>query len=90
MLVKEPKEVPNALAYVLLNARKHYFQRNRRRPAAAKVDTLSSGVWFDGWKDVIPDPPDRFREVATPKSWLLATGWRRHRLIRIGEVPGCR
>ena len=87
--LKTPKEVRNALAYVLLNARKHYFQRNRRTPAAAKVDTLSSGVWFDGWKDVVPDPPDRFREVAAPRTWLLTSGWRRHHLIRVDELPGC-
>ena len=84
--LKTPKEVRNALAYVLLNARKHYVQCHGKRPPA-KIDPCSSGKFFDGWKGLLQPPP-----VSTllPKAttWLLAKGWRKHRLIRLDEVPG--
>jgi REP element-mobilizing transposase RayT len=74
-----PREVRNALAYVLLNARKH------GRDVAA-LDPRSSARWFDGWRDYCPlvdlavDPP----VVVAPRTWLLGVGWRRHGLLRLG------
>ena len=85
-----PREVRHALAYVLLNVRKHYRQR-RGRDAPVRLDTCSSGYWFDGWKPpapVVAGRGPRFREVAKPRCWLLSKGWRRHGLIRADEVPG--
>ena len=91
-----------ALAYVLLNVRKHYFERRRRKPPVV-LDGASSGLWFDGWKRPIADPALRFAvcrvrlrpshtgrecEVAAPRTWLLETGWRRIGLIDPAEVPG--
>ena len=82
-VLRTPLEVRRALAYVLLNHRHH-----ARRPGRPALDQASSGVWFDGWKDVKPVLPSRRREVVGPRSWLLGVGWRQHRLIRVGEIPG--
>ena len=52
---RTPTEVRRALAYVLLNARKHYRERRRRTPPVV-LDGASSGLWFDGWKGRAPPP----------------------------------
>ena len=89
---RTPTEVRRALAYVLLNVRKHFWQRRRRKPPVV-LDGASSGVWFDGWKGRAP-PAGRYadatreREVASARTWLLTKGWRRIGLIDPGEVPG--
>src|SRR5262249_55036490 len=48
-VLRTPREVRHALAYVLLNARKHWRQRNGIAPPVV-LDVASSGAWFDGWK----------------------------------------
>ncbi len=81
--LRTPKEVRNALAYVLNNARRHGLR------LAQAVDVFASGFWFDGWRE-------RFgtrgvpaaRPVAAARTWLLTLGWRRHGLISLAEVPG--
>ena len=78
VLKRTPTEVRRALAYVLLNARKHFRQRRRGIPPAV-LDGASSGLWFDGWKGRGPPPgryadADREPEVAWPRTWLLAKG----------------
>ena len=91
-ILRTPREVRNALAYVLLNARKHWTQRWGFAPAL-RLDEASSGRWFEGWRR---EPPGRDapgaragpREVALPHTWLLTAGWRRHGLIDPAEVPG--
>ncbi len=86
-VLKTPREVRKALAYVLLNARKHFAQRSRRVPPV-RLDVASSGVWFQGWKPG-PYPRPRYsRETGIPLTWLLSRGWRRHGLIDPREVPG--
>ena len=84
-VLRTPLEVRRALAYVLLNHRHH-----AGRPGRPALDGASSGVWFDGWKDVDPARPPRTPEVALPRTWLLRAGWRKHRLIRLAELPGRR
>jgi REP element-mobilizing transposase RayT len=85
-----PREVRAALAYVLLNARKHAGQRD---PASARIapciDPASSGRWFEGWSER-PTPPVDDPAVARPQTWLLSTGWRLHGPIGTNEVPGGR
>jgi REP element-mobilizing transposase RayT len=88
--LRTPREVRNALAYVLLNARKHFAQRFGFAPPV-KVDEASSGPWFSGWTRSVHllssrEPPP----VAPPRSWMLRLGWRRHGLIDPAEVPGAR
>ena len=89
---RTPTEVRRALAYVLLNVRKHYRQRRRKVPTVV-LDGASSGLWFDGWRGRSP-PAGRYadagraREVAAAGTWLLDVGWRRIGLIDPAEVPG--
>jgi REP element-mobilizing transposase RayT len=84
--LRSPREVRNALRYVLLNMRKHFRQRRGVAPPV-RVDAASSGRWFDGWRGRGVSGRGS-REVADPRTWLLAVGWRRHRLIGLGDVPG--
>ena len=86
-VLRTPLEVRRALAYVLLNARRHAPQAGPARG----IDPGSSGRWFEGWRRILPgrnqsDPEDR--AVARPRSWLLRCGWRRHGLIDPDERPG--
>jgi putative transposase len=86
-------EVRHALAYVLLNARQHWFERFGEAPPV-RVDEASSGRWFDGWSRPPPaaaasqDGAGGGPEVARPRTFFLSWGWRRHGLIRPEEVPG--
>jgi REP element-mobilizing transposase RayT len=83
-----PREVRSALAYVLLNARKHGVQRVARSGVSQfQLDPASSSRWFDGW-DVPPPLACDAPVVAHPRTWLLRAGWRRHGPIRHDEVPG--
>ena len=83
--LKTPRQVRNALRYVLLNARKHA----RRPPPRARIDPASSGRWFDGWRDrAVETDPGIPREVSRARGWLLRVGWRRHGGIDVHEVPG--
>jgi hypothetical protein len=84
-LLRTPREVRNALAYVLLNARRHA----RRLCEGLRVDPASSGRWFDGWRRMpVGDETLEPTPVARPHTWLLAIGWRRHGLIDPDEIPG--
>ena len=92
-VLRTPREVRNALAYVLLNARRHLAQRRGRAAVRGnEIDPASSGRWFHGWtttglENARGDPR---RPVAEPHTWLLRVGWRRHGRISRGEVPGWR
>jgi REP-associated tyrosine transposase len=83
-VLRTPREVRNALAYVLLNVRKHRAQRGL--PTPSQVDPASSGRWFTGWTDDLRshDPP----VVAVATSWLLRLGWQRRGRIALTESPG--
>lgn len=68
--LKTPREVRNALAYVLTNFRKHGLQRAGQSPKrgsalAAGIDPYSSGEWFDGWRQWKPSSgmPPPFAEA---------------------------
>ena len=88
---RTPTEVRRALAYVLLNVRKHYRQRRKRippvvlevrrvvvRPVGAEGRRRRVGMRIAG----------RAREVAEAGTWLLDIGWRQIGLIDPAEVPG--
>ena len=74
-----PREVRNALAYVLLNIRKH-------RPGTSGIDPCSSGPWFTGWRERFRLPPGT-APVARPRTWLLCVGWRRWGRLSLSEAP---
>jgi REP element-mobilizing transposase RayT len=89
-LLRTPREVRNALAYVLLNARRHFRKRNEAGPPV-RIDEASSGAWFDGWRRGVAVPAGREPPpVARARTWLLSTGWRRHGLVDPAEIPGAR
>jgi transposase len=88
-ILRTPREVRSAIAYVLLNARRHLAKLGRQPPATACIDPASSGRWFSGWRGGAPpsrDPP----AVAAARTWLLTFGWRKRGLIDTAEVPGAR
>jgi REP-associated tyrosine transposase len=78
-----PREVRNALVYVLQNWRKHL--KNPRG-----LDACSSAAWFDGWRTAPPRPAGP-SPVGKPRTWLVRVGWRRHGPIDVRESPraGC-
>ncbi len=90
-MLTTPKEVRNALRYVLLNGRRHAAAAKRALENALRLDPASSGRWFNGWRTRPADPRANEtieRPVATARTWLLAVGWRRHGLIDPADVPG--
>jgi REP element-mobilizing transposase RayT len=77
--LRTPREVRNALCYVLQNWRKHGL--------GGDWDPRSSAAWFDGW--AVPPPPSPEPPItAAPRTWLITVGWRRCGLLRPGERPG--
>jgi REP element-mobilizing transposase RayT len=87
-VLRTPREVRRALAYVLLNAQRHA----RRVLRAVGLDPASSARWFDGWRRVPrtggaggSDPAP----VARARTWLLDKGWWRHGLLDPAERPNC-
>jgi hypothetical protein len=84
--MKTPRETRNALAYVLLNSRRHALQRGLDL-RNANIDPCSSGLDFDGWKGGPRMHCDEPLQVARPKSRLLRIGWRKRGLIAPWEVP---
>lgn len=88
-----PREVRNAIAYVLNNFRRH---REDRAPFATnwKVDPYSTGVYFGGWAELGDrahsyTPPRWYCGLLTwlPKTWLLRVGWTMSAPISIWTVP---
>lgn len=100
-VLRTPREVRNALSYVLNNARKHGCR-------VAGTDPFSSGAWFDSGFEAIARSsangckvsPRRIpgRRAGNPtnertppllpaRTWLLSRGWRRHGPIAVWQVP---
>lgn len=97
-ILKTPREVRHARAYVLNNHHHHGADYGVRISAAPVdrfgVDSFSSWAWFDGWRELAPMDAvraEREREgpapVVPPQTWLMRVGWRRHGLVRIDEIP---
>jgi hypothetical protein len=87
-VLRTPREVRNALAYVLLNARRHAAQAGRALSRAFQLDPASSARWFDGWIERLEHSTSEPRSVSPPRGWLLRVGWRSWGLIDPSEVPG--
>ena len=82
--LRTPREVRAALVYVLQNWRKTVR-------GAQNLDPCATGYWFDGWRGPRPawsrPAPGEAPPVRAPRTWLLATGWRRLGLIGLEERP---
>jgi hypothetical protein len=77
--LRTPREVRNALVYVLMNVKKHTL-------GWRGLDPCSSARWFDGFRGThVPDarPPP----TVPATTWLATAGWRRHGLISVTESP---
>ncbi|MFN7973597.1 MAG: transposase [Acidobacteriota bacterium] len=88
-VLKTPREVKNALRYVLNNAAHHLpGPPPRVRAPLGGTDVFSTGVYFDGWREqhlvthVPPHPPPR----VPPRTWLLRDGWKRLGPIGFHEI----
>jgi REP element-mobilizing transposase RayT len=78
-LLKTPREVRNALVYVLNNWRKH-------EPASRGLDPRSSAAWFEGWRR--PETSEvGSSPVARARTWLASVGWKLRGLIGADERP---
>jgi len=77
--LRTPREVRNALVYILQNWAKHLR-------GARGIDLRSSAVSFDGWAIPIGFMKETSTVVA-PRTWLAAIGWRRLGLIHPDERP---
>jgi REP element-mobilizing transposase RayT len=77
--LRNPREVRNALVYVLQNFRKHLRH-------SAGLDPRSSAAWFQGWCTSVAAPSVPPPVVAA-RTWLARVGWRRHGLLDVREAP---
>src|SRR5262249_7060122 len=88
-----PRQVRNALVYVLANFRKHATGR-----IASGIDAFSSALRFDGWRLAprreLPRAGPSFHatmarwvHVCESETWLGRTGWRRAGLVNTDEAP---
>jgi REP element-mobilizing transposase RayT len=83
-----PSEVKRGLRYVINNARKHGVVHI----GYGAFDLYSSAQDFDGWVEPLLDyvqEPEPWSK-RTPRTWLLAKGWKRCGLLRLDETPGAR
>jgi len=99
--LETPREVRNALAYVLNNFRKHHAK------GAARIDPYSSAPYFSGFRElrgsapcelpasstlplaplrVAPAKPNEI-PISPAKTWLARTGWRRAGTITFSTRP---
>ena len=78
-LLRTPREVRNALVYVLNNWRKHCA-------AARGLDAYSTAGWFRDWRTP-PVQPVAPPPVARARTWLGAVGWRRYGPLDVDERP---
>jgi REP element-mobilizing transposase RayT len=89
--LRTPREVRNALVYVISNFKKH------EERASFAIDPFSSAAWLVGWADAregelaalreahardSPEPP-----VRRPRTWLAAVGWLRWGRLSVTECP---
>ena len=82
-----PRQVRNALCYVLQNARRHGLHRSQ---PPGWIDPFSSWRYFDGWvkrPPAGPPPEPGPTPVRAARTWLLREGWQRWGLIGLDEVP---
>ena len=87
-ILKTPREVRNALRYVLGNARKH-AAKGREVAVPQAIDVFSSAPWFQGFRETVTVRGIEAmpRPVTEARTWLLAIGWRRLGKLSVHDVP---
>ncbi|MBV8761976.1 MAG: transposase [Deltaproteobacteria bacterium] len=94
--ISSPRQMRNALSYVLNNWRRHDEDESCEAAHRAALDPYSTALAFRGWRQgVFAIPPDCERlagyeplPAAEPETWLLRVGWEPHGPISAFEVPG--
>jgi putative transposase len=90
-VIETPRQARNALVYVLNNWRR--LREDRGEDESKLVDRFSTGVLFDGWKELAGGGtwavPSWYEPLSVwnARTWLLREGWRRHGLISVYERP---
>ena len=87
-ILKTPREVRNAIRYVLGNGKKHAAE-GREVAVPAAIDTFTSAPWFDGFRETVTGRGIEAmpRPVTDANTWMLTIGWRRHGLLSVHEMP---
>ena len=87
-ILKTPREVRNAIRYVLQNGRKH-AREGREVVVSQALDTFTSAPWFDGFREsfTVRSLEVIVRPVTDARTWMLTIGWRRHGLLSVHEIP---
>jgi REP element-mobilizing transposase RayT len=95
-VITTPTQARHTLSYVLNNWRKHAEDREGRA-ATWRVDPFSSALVFPDWAERRDRPtlwrgPPSYEPllVFRPRTWLLATGWKRVGDISYSEVPSAK
>jgi REP element-mobilizing transposase RayT len=96
-IITSPTQARHALAYVLLNWRKH--KEDQSEPMNTwRVDWFSSAVMFPDWAEYGDDEWCLWRGppsydpllVFKPQTWLLREGWKKTGEISCHDVPSAR
>ena len=88
-----PRQVRNALVYVLFNLRKHTTGHDAARARRALDVRGSSVVWVQAWnadhglREAIAAARAGPPPVAPPQTFLARRGWERHGGLRVDEMP---
>jgi len=92
-----PRQVRNALAYVINNWRRHGVDREALFTLHdGRLDPYASGLSFAGWRDSLPsrapDLPNGYEpaQVSEPATWLMKVGWTKAPPIGMFDTPGPR
>jgi hypothetical protein len=80
------RHVRRALAYVLLQERRHRAQRGVG--VSTKRDACSSAPAFDGFTSGRARAGPWSDTIVEARTWLLRTGWLREGRIDPAEIPG--
>ena len=88
--ISSPRQMRNALSYVLNNWRRHDEDESCEAAHRAALDPYSTAIHFRGWREGVFAAPAGYEPLpgAVPETWLLRVGWKRHGPIRSSEVPG--
>ncbi len=88
--ISSPRQMRNALSYVLNNWRRHDEDETCEAAHRATLDPYSTAIHFRGWREGTFSPPANYEPLpsAAAETWLLRVGWERHGRISAFDVPG--
>ena len=89
--ISSPRQMRNALSYVLNNWRRHDEDETCEAAHRAMLDPYTTAISFRGWREAeqfaVPAGYEPLPSAA-PETWLLRVGWERRGKISVFEVPG--